>query len=142
MLDISKENKDILVNEIDYVCNKILKSSIVSESIYYFSAIHGIVHRIMNLEFSTDLVFLHFILRHIFDSINSRVQVNVQGDILIQLDKSFFAKLSELLNELKNNIDSGSDINATLKKLVILTYSMTGNGYYLFEKNNFDVFQL
>lgn len=142
MLDISKKNKDILVNEIDYVCKKISQSTSPSESIYYFSAIHGMIHRVMNLELDADLIFLHLVMRHMFDVVNGRSQANAQGDTIIILDETFFDKVCELLDTLKNNIDSGSDITGTLKNLVMLTYSITGNGNFLFEKNNFDALKI
>ena len=142
MLDISKKSKEILISEIEYVCGKISQSSSATESIYYFSAIHGIIHRIMNLEFSSDLVFMHFVTRNIFDTINTRAQANTQGNMFVKLDERFFNKLCELLEDLKENIKSGSELITILKKLILLAYSTTGNGYYLLEKVNFDIYDI
>ena len=41
--------RDILINEIEYVLSKMGESDSLEEKLYYFTAVHGTINRILNL---------------------------------------------------------------------------------------------
>ena len=55
-MKLSAANKKILVNEIKFSIEKMKETEDPKTRLYFFSAIYGIISRIFNLEFSSDLV--------------------------------------------------------------------------------------
>jgi hypothetical protein len=124
----------MIVDEIGYVVKKMDKVQEAHEKLYYFSAIFGIIHRIFNIEYSSDLAFAHFILRSTFDTFQSRLKAIQQGDHAVPLNNEQFYKLATLSKDLAEKIKKDENIYDTLKSLACLAYSATGNGYYLMQK--------
>ena len=56
------------------------------------------------------------------------------GEKVVYLRGEHFKKLSAITKELGKRIEKDKDISETLKKFAILSYSLTGNGYYLEQK--------
>jgi DNA replication initiation complex subunit (GINS family) len=53
---------------------------------------------------------------------------------VIQIPDDFFDKLASLTEELAIAIDGDNDVYEILQKIAIRSYSLTGNGYYLYQK--------
>ena len=134
-MKISKKNRSLIVKELKYVADSMDEHVTGQEKLYYFSGTYAVVQRILNTEFSQDLAFLHFVLRQTFDSFNGRLQAIIKaGETVIQLTEEHFEKLSTLTKELADKIGKSEDLNDTLKKITVLTYTTTGNGFYLMQK--------
>jgi hypothetical protein len=133
-MNISSNFRKIIVKEIDYVIDKMNKSETPEEKAYYFSGIHGMIQRIFNLEYDEDLVYTHIILRDTHNAFVSRLHAIKTGQQEIPIYTEHFDKLVILVKELGEKIQTNEDINDTLKKFIILSYTTTGNGYYLFQK--------
>lgn len=104
--------------------------------LYYFSAIYGMMQRIFNLEFTADLVFIHFVINSAYNLINSRLE---SPDKVIKIPENLFDKLIEATEELSNSIEKNVDLYEVLKKFILLGYTTTGNGYYLYQKGLFKI---
>jgi len=133
-MDISDNFKDIILKEINYATTKIEEGKTPEEKLYNFSAIHGMIQRIFNIEYNAELIYTFLILRETYNAFSSRLQAIKAGQKEIPIYNEQFEKLIVILRELAGKIKQKEDIDDTLKKLLILSYTTTGNGYYLFQK--------
>ena len=134
-MNISDNFREIIIKEIKYVVDKMNKSPNPEEKLYFFSGVYAIIQRVLNFEYDSDLIYTHFILRETYTALNGRLQAIKKGaETLIPLDEEHFKKLSLITGELAKKIEAKGDINSTLKRFTILSYSTTGNGRYLKEK--------
>lgn len=134
-MDISDNFRKEIVKEIGYIVTKMDKSQNPEEKLYYFSGVHSIIQRIFNLEYNPNLIYAHFVLLQTYNAFNARLQAILKGgEMLIPLNKEHFDKLSKITKELAKKINGKEDIDETLKKFAILSYTTTGNGYYLQQK--------
>ena len=131
-MEINDGFRKMIVDEINFAAKKMTKAQNASEILYYFSAVFGIIHRIFNLEYDADLVFSHFILRSTHDAFMNRLKVIQQGvDTTVALSDNQFEKLTSLTKEFAKKIHKKEDFTGSLKKFALLTYSTSGNGFYL-----------
>ena len=133
-MNISDNSRDIIVKEINYVVKQMEQSSTREEKLFYFSGVSSVIQRIFNLEYDSDLVYAHFILSGAYHSFLQRTQAIKQGEMLIPFDEEHFGKLTAITEALAKKIKEKKNIDSTLKKLAILSYTTLGNGYYLFKK--------
>jgi hypothetical protein len=130
-MKLSAANKKILVNEIKFSIEKMKETEDPKTRLYFFSAIYGIISRIFNLEFSSDLVIAHIILNTVHESINLRL---VNPDKVIQIPKEVLDALITASEELKDVIEKNKNMYEVLKKFSLLAFVTSGNGYYLYQK--------
>ena len=134
-MEIKDSYKKILIDEINFAVKRMDSAERAPEKLYYFSAIFGVFHRIYNLDYNSDLVYAHFILRATHDAFLNRLKAIEQvKDHTILLSNKQFDKLSTLSKELARKINVAEDMDETLKKFTILLFSTTGNGYYLMQR--------
>ena len=125
----------MLLKEFDHVLEKLAREGRPDEKMYYFSALHGSVNRILNFECSADIVYLHHILNSTFTAFSGRIQAIAQGmETAVKLDNAIFGKLVDLTRELAEVIRVDGDPSTVYRQLINLAYATTGNGYYLYEK--------
>ncbi len=134
-MNISDDDKKIIVDEIKYIIQNMAKAQSAEEKLYFFSGIYSVVQRTFNISCDYDLIYLHFVLRNVYENIRTRLQAIIKGgESLIPLSEEFFKKLIQITKELARKIEKEESLNETLKKYVILSYTTTGNGYYLLRK--------
>jgi hypothetical protein len=137
---LSNEYKKIVTDEIYFAANKMESSKDPADKLYYFSAIFGVLHRILNIDYNPDLLFAHFVLRSTHDSFLNRLKAIKQGgDNSVRLSEEQFDKLVLYSIELADNISNNISTDSALKKFVILLYSTTGNGFYLMQKGRLTI---
>ena len=137
-MKLNNENIKLISDELIFVVKKMDESE-VPLKLYYFSAVSGIFHRILNINYDPDLVFAHFVLRSTFDTFQQRLNALKQGDATVPLSEEQFIKLTKLTKELAKTIKKGENIEKILKEFVVLAYSTTGNGYYLMQKGHLKI---
>lgn len=134
-MKLSKKMKKLLLDEIAYVITAMETEENDEKKLYYFSGIHAVVNRIFNIEYDEDLIYLHHVLKSCHEAISGRLQAMKQGqDSVILLLKDQFKMLIEIAKELSENIKKNEPFDAALKRLSVLAYSTSGNGFYLFAK--------
>ena len=134
-MDISVEMRKLILDEFDYVVKKMGGVDDPFQKLFYFSATFGIVQRVYNIEYNSELVFVHFILNETHKGFTARLQaIRDARDTTVAITTEHLEKLSNLIKELADKIRKNKDHVETLKKLIILTYSTTGNGFYLYNK--------
>lgn len=139
-MKISKDNKKRIEDEFDFVIKQMIESKSPDLVMYYFSGIHTNLNRIANLFYSEDLIFAFFILEKVHRDITGQLASQRQGNEAVTFDDKFGKKFIEATVELKGAFfDAQKRIDA-LKKLVIISYTTTGNGHYLAKKGVIDIF--
>jgi len=134
-MNLSDAYKKILVEDITFAIKKMEQTEEAQVLLYYFSAIPGMFQRIFNIEYDSDIVFAHYILKATHENFIQRLKDSQQGgDIAILIRDDQLERLISLSKELLRNIKKDNDIGEVLKKFVTLLYSTTGNGNYLMEK--------
>jgi hypothetical protein len=130
-MKLSKLAKKVLVNEIEFVLEKMQASTDPNSIMYYFSAVFGVLNRVFNIEYDSDLVFAHSVVNSTYQQINARLQAT---DKIIQIPENLFEKLIETTRDLLEAIKGNKNLNEVLKEFTLLGYVTVGNGYYLYEK--------
>jgi len=77
---------------------------------------------------------VHGILQNTYAAFTQRLHTVKAGDSVVPLLGIQIEKLIEFIMELSEKIRKNEDLNGTLKKLAILGYSTSGNGYYLLQR--------
>jgi len=127
--------KTKLLDEFDYVLQKLSDERRPDEKMYYFSALHGTVNRILNFECTEELIFLHHVLNTLFAAFNGRIQALMQGaEPAIKFDPQLMDKLAEHTRNLAEALREDKDVSDIYRKMIALAYATTGNGHYLYEK--------
>lgn len=131
---ISTNYREILADEIKFCREKINSEEDIKKKVYYYSATYGMTRRIFNLEFDSQLQFIDFILNSSYQLILTRISAIMSGDTSIPIANDFFENLTNCLELLENRIRNDEDTYDVLEKIVNLTSTIDGNGYYLKEK--------
>jgi hypothetical protein len=99
----------MLVDEIAFVREKMDVESDIRKKVYYYSAVHAMVQRVLNIDpnFDRQLVFP---------------------------PENFFDRISTYLQELEGKVRNNEDTYIILEKIAVSAYLLDGNGYYLYQK--------
>jgi len=133
-MNLSEKYRKEIIEEIQFIIKKMNESKNIEEALYYYSGTRALIQRIFNLEFDPHLVFIHFLLSNTYPSISGLVDSIKKRSTIIPINLDFFHKLSKLLNDLTQCIEKKELTYKVLEKICVLTYSITGNGYYLQQK--------
>ena len=139
-MNLSKEYKSKIEQEFDFVIKKMIESKNPEQMMYFFSGIHTILNRILNLEYSDELLFAYFIVERSHKDIINQLTSLRQGNPIITFHDDFGSQLIEVIKELKKAFFNSKNRIEILKKLVVLSYTATGNGHFLSEKGVIDIF--
>ena len=138
-MEISAKNKKILVNEIRTVVEYMSGNNDARQKMFFFSAVFGVVNRIMNIECDPELVFVHQVTNAAYNIINTNLIMATQGQTTPTIPTPVFDKLQEVLEDLATYIEEGKKTYPVLQRISNLAYSTSGNGYYLFLKGLLEI---
>lgn len=133
-MKLSQEYKTLLINEIKFVLDNMSKANSVEEKLYLFSAIFGMVQRIFNIEFNSELVFLHSVLQNTHNSFMQRLTAIKSGDTVVSLSEDQIIGLERASSQLCGAIEKNKSILPALEKFSLLGYSTSGNGNFMMIK--------
>jgi len=134
-MKLSFDSNKTLVDEFRYVANRLKKESEIPNKLYIYSAAPAVVNRILNIEFSPDLMLIHAILQSTYTEIyNTLVSITTGVEKVITIPEGVFNCLAQSLQDLADVILKEGDITPQLGKIAIAGYAATGNGYYLYQK--------
>ncbi len=139
-MEIDDQFKNILVEEFRLVASKIRDESDMRRKNFFFSAAYGVVHRIINIAFDPELVIIHNVLNSMYTIVNN-LQTSIESghEKIIQIPMFLFDNLADLLDELAGAIQEGQNTYEIIQKIAVLSYMLTGNGYYLYQKGIIEV---
>ncbi|WP_135604097.1 hypothetical protein [Methanococcoides sp. NM1] len=133
-MNISPNYRSILADELKYCREKINAENDLKKKVFYYSSAYGMTRRIFNFEFDSQLQFIDFVLNTSYNVILGRINANMSGDNTIVISNDFFDELSKCLESLENRIRTDKDTYDVLEKIINLTFTIDGNGYYLVQK--------
>jgi hypothetical protein len=133
-MELSTNSKNVLVKEIRTAAEYMGKANSVQQKMYFFSAVFGIANRLMNLEFDSELGFIHHVTNAAYNNINTNLVLMSQGQAVPTIPAPVFDKLQRSLYDLAGYIEEGKPTYPVLERISNLAYSTSGNGYYLFLK--------
>ena len=137
---LSKKNKEILTDEFAFIIDQMKNSEDPEEMLYYYSAVYGILRRIVNLEFSQDLLFAYLTTEKTYQTIMERFGAMKMGKSVATFHENFGPKFIEYTEELMTGFFDSKLRLKSLTKIVTLAYTTTGNGFYLTKKGMIDIF--
>ena len=107
----------------------------VFKQLYYMSGIHGALSRAFNLDYDKSLVFAHFVFNTCYQSFNAQInKIAGGGEKIIELDVGIVSRLADLVSEFRERFENGNEYYDILEQVAELTFSITGNGYYLHKR--------
>jgi len=130
-MKLSTANKKKLIEEIEFALNSMKVAEDPETKLYYFSAVYGVIPRIFNIEYDSNLVFIHFVVNATYNNINSRLK---NPEKVVKIPDDLFEKLENTTNELLNTLKQNKNLYEVLKKFILLAYVTSGNGYYLYQR--------
>jgi hypothetical protein len=134
-MKVPEPYKSKLLSEFDHVLVRLTEERRPDEKMFYFSALHGTVNRILNFECTEELIMLHHVLSTLFAAFNGRIQALMQAaEPAIKLDPLLLDKLVEHTRNLAEALREDKDPTGIYRKMIALAYATTGNGYYLYQK--------
>ena len=134
-MNITENNKKLILDEFEYVLERIVGTESMEEKLYLLSALHGVVNRVMNIEFDSDLIFLHHVLFTTHTAFTGRYDaIKNKKAFPLHITKEIFDKLFLFIGKLYDCLKNNTEIDEILKGLIVLAYTTTGNGYYLYQK--------
>jgi hypothetical protein len=141
-MNISKENHEILLNEFKEINQMINSSEIIEDKLYYFTAIYGIINRVMNLQSDPTLIFIHQVLQNCHQAILQRLNGRVKQNVSTDTPDKLIGELFKMLNEFINAFESHDKIKIweILQRFSNLSYAMSGNGYYMYLRNKINFY--
>jgi hypothetical protein len=138
-MKINKIFKTAIVNEIKYVQKKMKENSSLEKKLFYYSAIPAQFLRVLNLEYDSDILYLHHVVNHTQGSFQQRLAAIKAGDINIEVSERQIEQLESLLDDVVCVIEQKKKIDDVLKAFIELAYSTSGNGFYLMEKGSLKI---
>lgn len=133
-MKISKIYKTAIINEIKYVQKKMKENSSLEKKLFYYSAIPAQFLRVLNLEYESDILYLHHVVNHTQGAFQQRLATMKAGDINIEVNERQIEQLESLLDDVIGVVEQKKKIDDVLKAFIELAYSTSGNGFYLMEK--------
>ncbi len=132
-MDISDFAREKLVEEMGFVIDSMKKTKDPKQKNFYFSGIHGILPRLFNIDYSRDLIFLHFIFHGEYMNIETRLNLILSKDRQVGFPDDFFDRLEIILEDIRTSIieNDNDRLYGNLVEMVHHGYQLTGNGYYL-----------
>lgn len=139
-MKIDDQFKKILSDEFRFAATKMRAESDMRRKNFFFSAAHAVVFRIINTDFNPELVIIHNVLNATY-TIAENLQTSIESgkEKVIQIPMFLFDTLADLLDELAGAIQEGQNTYEIIQKIAVLSYTLTGNGYYLYQKGIIEV---
>ena len=130
-MNLSEDMSKLFIDELNFVLQNMKATDKPMEKIYFFSGIFGVANRIFNIEFHSELVFIHNVVKAAHKQILESLALVSQGGLAIGIPEDIFNGLEAEIEEMITRISHDQDIYSSLQKISNLAYSTTGNGRYL-----------
>lgn len=142
-MKLTESNRERLSNELQYIVKQMRENqSDIFTQLYFFTAGYGLVNRLLNEKWDTELCLIHMVLQATYREIHNRLQsLSSGGDRTIPFPGGVMSALIEATERLEGIIREKKDneIYSVLARFSELSYTTTGNGYYLFLKGELKI---
>ncbi len=141
-MNIAPENVDRIAKEIDFVLQKMSEALTAESKLYYFSAVYGVINRVMNFQCDPVLVFSYQVLSAVHGAFTSRLAAAKGGsEKHLSVPEGMLEKLQEALGKFSTAFQKKDQarIYAALEWFANIGYATTGNGFYLYQKGELQI---
>jgi hypothetical protein len=129
-LKIPENLKSRLLNELDFVVHKLREEPDTARKLYFLSAAHGAIDRAVHFHLENELLITHYILNVCYSALLDRFNRLKAGEKIIPLPDDWSEQIAQYLSQLSDMISKDQKVYPALEKIIRLTYSATGPGYY------------
>ena len=135
-----EELRQRLAKEYRYSATKMKDSPQAIMKLYYFSVLFGEAQRVLNWEWDRDLALIYTVAYHVHAQINTLAQAQTAGQVLPTDWATAYDKLTEATSNLaayfEKSDDNTEELNQILGRFAEISYIVSGNGSYLYEKGH------
>lgn len=141
-MNISEEYFKLINNELKEVKKLCNEAKTLEDKLYFFSASFGVLNRVMNFSCEPILVFMHNVLQDAHKKLSQRRAIPQKPGVICEslpkeIIDSFFSYFYKLINEFSNKDEN--KIRKVLEKISYISYTTTGNGFYLYLSGKLDL---
>lgn len=125
-----------LIQEVRFVADKMTDEQNVYKKLYYLSAIHGEIGRVLNWSWNRDLVLIHGVFQHAHQALSARLRA-MPDERATTFPAVIFERLTRAAQDLADLLEKPMERDSLcelLARVSELEYATTGNGSYLIEK--------
>lgn len=125
-----------LIQEVRFAAEKIIEEQSMFRKLYFFSAIHGEIGRVLNWSWDRDLALIHNVFQHTHQAISGRVR-SIPQERAMEFPPEIMERLTQLADDLADYLEGPKDKESLcdlLGRVSELEYATTGNGNFLIEK--------
>ena len=133
-MNLSPDMQKVFTDEVRTAIRHMKNVSMPQEKLFFLSAVYGAAFRIMNIQYDSELAFIHHVVNGAYGLMQSSLASIRQGQGVNTFAKDIFDKLENALEELVVKVEQGEKTYPVLETIFDLAYSTTGNGYYLYLK--------
>ena len=119
-----------LVKEVRFAAAKMREDQNFFRKLYFFSAIHGEIGRVLNWSWDRDLALIHNTCQHTHQQLTARLKTAPQ-ERAMPFPEIVFEHLTQVAQDLAEYIEGPKDRDVLcdlLGRIAELEYAMTGNG--------------
>jgi len=140
-METREYHRRLIVDEFGAVHDRMSQASTLDEKLYFFSAAFGVLNRVMNFEPDPVFIFAHQVLQTAHQAFRARATEQGPGVPRFGVTEEMITGLSASVAALKQafEADDAEAIRRILQYVANLSYSTTGNGYYLYLKGVLDL---
>jgi len=134
---LPEEFRNRLVNEFRLALAHMAEAESPAQYIFYYSIFYGEIVRVLNWHWDETLALIWSNVQHTHQAIATSVSATAAGNTAVALPKEFYDAVTRTSSALTDHVENNGDdaeLCRILGRLAELTYSSTGNGYYLLQK--------
>jgi len=133
-MDLPKNYFDLILNEFKEVQGLCGKAETRDDALYYFSALYGVLNRVMNFSCDPVLIFMHQVLQATHKAVAERMAIPIKpgttsNGVTDEMWQALFSYIPLLIDAFEKKDEN--EIRQVLQKFANLSYATTGNGRYL-----------
>lgn len=133
-MDIPENYFEIILNEFKNIQGLCECAETPDDAIYYFSALYGVLNRVMNFCCDPILVFMHQVLQTTHKAVSDRMGIPIKpgitnNGVAEETWQALFSYVPLLIEAFAKKDED--EIRRVLQKFSNLSYATTGNGRYL-----------
>ncbi len=133
-MELSERYRDIIAEELTIIGRQMNDEPDILRKLFYFSGSYGLMQRVFNLEYHSEVVLMFTILHEAYKLINTNITNTVKGqEAVIQVPVTLLDKLANQTIKLGEAIKNDTDIISVLSSISAIGFVSTGNGYYLYK---------
>jgi hypothetical protein len=131
-MKIAKNLREYLVAECRTAAKLMDDHGAPTDKVFYFSAVFAGFQRVVNIDYEDELVLALTVTQSAHALLQARVDAELMGrEQSIQMAPNFYGHLANSVRKLADQMEQNKSMVVPLTELCVLSYTTTGNGYYL-----------